>query len=194
MDKNDALRNEAIESFTERNKTGRKTHVTEKKSIRELLEASDRSPRTNSRRCYEEMCEEVPESLFVLPPATDEQISTLERKLDVALPDDYKEFLKISNGFGRTWNGYHLDSPIFGVEELDWGEVYVDGLPVELHPSLTGVMDLELPDGREWPSHEKPIDLGSYDVLQTVFITPSVTKKTLAAYKEVMESPKTPDD
>ncbi|KAF7551370.1 hypothetical protein G7Z17_g5051 [Cylindrodendrum hubeiense] len=194
MDKLEALGKEAIESFTERVKKGRKTHVTEKKSIRELLEALDRNTRTNTRGQYEEMGENVPESLFVLPPATDEQISALECKLDVSLPDDYKEFLTISNGFGRTWNGYHLDSPIFGVDELDWGELYVDDLPVELHETIAGFMDLELSDGREWPSHEKPILLGSYDIFQTWFITPSVTKKTLEAYKQVIESPETPDD
>ncbi|KAK7417635.1 hypothetical protein QQX98_004456 [Neonectria punicea] len=194
MEKLKALGKEAVELFTERVNNGRKTHVTEKKSIRELLEVLDRNTKKNSRGFYEEMMENVPESLFILPPATDEQIAALERKLDVPLPDDYKEFLKISNGFGRTWNGYHLDDPIFGVEDLDWGEVYVEDLPVVLHPLLSGVMDLELPGGREWPCHKKPVILGSYDVLQTWFITPSNTKETLEAYKEFMEGSETPDD
>ncbi|CAM1508728.1 Fc.00g055760.m01.CDS01 [Cosmosporella sp. VM-42] len=55
-------------------------------------------------------------------------------------------------------------------------------------------MDLELPDRREWPIHGKPIVLGSYDIYQTWLITPSVTKKTLEAYNEVIESPETPSD
>ncbi|KAK7427335.1 hypothetical protein QQZ08_006104 [Neonectria magnoliae] len=194
MEKLKALGKEAVELFTERVKDGRKTHITEKKSIRELLESLDRNTRKNSRGHFEEMEQKVPESLFVLPPATDEQIEALERKLDVTLPDDYKEFLKISNGFGGTWNGYHLDNPIFGVEELNWEEVYVEGLPVELHQLLSGVMDLELPGGREWPSHRKPIKLGSNDILQTWFITPSNTKEALEAYNEFMESSETPDD
>lgn len=40
------------------------------------------------------------------PGATQKMIDDLEEKLDVELPDDYIEFLKISNGMEGIWNGY----------------------------------------------------------------------------------------
>ena len=39
-------------------------------------------------------------------PATDEQISELENLLQISLPSDYKEFLKITNGFAGLINEY----------------------------------------------------------------------------------------
>ncbi|KAM5356949.1 hypothetical protein ACJ41O_003595 [Fusarium nematophilum] len=194
MEKLEALSKEAVATFTERVKNGRMTHVTEKMSMKELLEALEHSTKLRASGQYEEMGNEVPESLFVIPPATDEQISALERRLDVSLPDDYKEFFKISNGFGCTWNGYHLDTPLFSVDKVDWKEIYMETLPLELHECISGCMDLELPDGREWPGQGQPLDIGSEDVLSALFITPNATKKALEAYKEVMESPKTPED
>ncbi|RSM08367.1 hypothetical protein CDV31_008179 [Fusarium ambrosium] len=162
-------------------------------SIRQLLDELDRNTRANATSLYEEIGEDVPESLFVLPPATDEQILALERKLDLVLPDDYKEFLKISNGFGGSWNGYYLEPPLHGVEDVEWEDILSDVLPVELHETPTGNMDLDLPGGREWPNHGKTLDLGNWDVLQALFIPPNVTRTGIEAYKECMESPETPD-
>ncbi|KAM0418946.1 hypothetical protein ACHAPT_012104 [Fusarium lateritium] len=193
MQKLEAFGQEVISTFTERLKNCRQPHPTEGKSIRELLEELDRNTRANGTSHYDAMGEEVPKSLFVQPPATDEQISALERKLDIKLPDDYKEFLKISNGFGGTWNGCFLEPPLHGVHDVDWAEIYGEDLPVELHESPTGIMDLELPGGREWPTYERPLELGYLDVLRVLFIPPHVTKRAIKAYKEVVESPETPD-
>ncbi|RSL46542.1 hypothetical protein CEP54_013810 [Fusarium duplospermum] len=193
MAKVEAFGQEVMATITERLKSGRQAHPTEKKSIRELLDEMDRNTKANGTSHYEEMEEEVPESLFILPPATDEQISALERRLDVVLPDDYKEFLKITNGFGGSWNGYYLEPPLHGVDDVKWEDILCDVLPVELHESPTGNMDLDLPGGREWPNHGKTLDLGNWDVLQALFIPPNVTKTAIEAYKECLESPETPD-
>ncbi|KAH7267982.1 hypothetical protein MRS44_011735 [Fusarium solani] len=193
MTKVEAFGQEVIATFTERLKNGRHPHPREKKSIRELLDELDRNTRANGTSQYEAMGEEVPESLFVLPPATDEQISALECRLDTVLPDDYKEFFKISNGFGGTWNGYYLEPPLHGVDDVEWAEFYGDILPMELHESPTGNLDLDLPGEREWPTYGRPIELGSEDVLQAQFIPPHDTKRAIEAYKESLESPETPD-
>ncbi|KAH6880389.1 hypothetical protein B0T10DRAFT_495339 [Thelonectria olida] len=192
MAKVEALATDVLETFADRFKNGRKAHVGENKSIRELLEELERNTKKNSVDHYAEIGSPIPESLF-RPPATDEQILALEHRFETTLPDDYKEFLKISNGFGRTWNGYYLDPPLFAVDDVDWAGVYVDGLPVELHDTPTGNMDLELPGGREWPSYEKLLELGSEDVLDVWFLPPRETKKVLAAYKEALDSPDTPE-
>jgi hypothetical protein len=41
------------------------------------------------------------------PGARQENIDALEDRLDVELPDDYKEFLRISDGMEGIWNGYY---------------------------------------------------------------------------------------
>ncbi|KAJ4322069.1 hypothetical protein N0V84_005007 [Fusarium piperis] len=193
MTKVKAFGQEVIATFTERLKNGRHTHPREKKPIKELLDELDRNTKANGTSHYAEIEEEVPESLFILPPATDDQISALERRLDIVLPDDYKQFLKISNGFGGSWNGYYLEPPIHGVDDVEWADIYCDTLPLELHETPTGNLDLELPDGREWPTYGRPLELGSYDVLQSLFIPPHVTRTAIEAYKECLESLKTPD-
>jgi hypothetical protein len=43
------------------------------------------------------------------PPATDQQIADLEKQLKIVLPADYKDFLKVSNGFAGTVNNFVVD-------------------------------------------------------------------------------------
>ncbi|KAA1469479.1 hypothetical protein DENSPDRAFT_605241 [Dentipellis sp. KUC8613] len=54
------------------------------------------------------------------PPASDEAIAAAEERLGLPLPDDYKEFLKISNGMGFLPD---LGMPgLRSVESLEWEE------------------------------------------------------------------------
>ena len=41
-------------------------------------------------------------------PATEEQIATMEKQLGIKLPNDYKEFLKITNGFEGLVNKFNV--------------------------------------------------------------------------------------
>ncbi len=54
------------------------------------------------------------------PPASEEQIQEAESRLGVRLPNSYREFLKISNG----WSVFHgedtLDFHLLPVEQIDW--------------------------------------------------------------------------
>lgn len=43
------------------------------------------------------------------PSATDEQITELESQLQIELPNDYKQFLKLINGFAGTVNEFVVD-------------------------------------------------------------------------------------
>ncbi|KAG9912497.1 hypothetical protein KCU94_g46, partial [Aureobasidium melanogenum] len=59
----------------------------------------------------------------------EEQISNLEQRLKVSLPEDFKAFLRISNGFGvqtdgfgGIWNGYFPGPSLRSVDEIDWLE------------------------------------------------------------------------
>ncbi|KAF8649415.1 hypothetical protein AX16_005856 [Volvariella volvacea WC 439] len=67
------------------------------------------------------------------PPATVAQVAEAEARLGVSLPEDYKEFLRTSNGSGYIPN---LAKPALkGVESLKWEDskdLGVDGLPLDL--------------------------------------------------------------
>ncbi|KAJ4112515.1 hypothetical protein NW768_011682 [Fusarium equiseti] len=191
-----ATTKEVIETFHERLNYGRQKHDIESKSLKEVLLELERHTKTNAVSHWEEMQEAVPETLFVLPPATDGQISSLEEKLDIALPDDYKEFLKISNGFGRTWNGYHLDNALYGVDEIRWADESLEVPFVEFHDSISGTLELKVTDKSrpEWPSSGPTLEIGSWDVLCTLLIPPKGTKVITDAYQEAFENPKIPKD
>jgi hypothetical protein len=51
------------------------------------------------------------------PPATDEEIKQKEELLGVKLPNSYKEFLKVSNGFLQI---SHFSGHILPVSKIDW--------------------------------------------------------------------------
>ncbi|KAH7160969.1 hypothetical protein EDB81DRAFT_783675 [Dactylonectria macrodidyma] len=187
------LAKDAIDTFTQRLKNGRNEHSIEKKSIKELLLELESNTIANAKDFYLELGEEMPESLFVLPPATDEQISALESKLKTKLPADYKEFLKLSNGFGRAWNGYFLDPALNDVDEIDWAEMYTADAPIELHETPTGCFDLETKDNG-WPTYEKALQLGTEDLFDFWFLPPQEAAKALKAYKEALKSPEMPED
>ncbi|KAF5662725.1 hypothetical protein FHETE_7831 [Fusarium heterosporum] len=188
-----ALGENVVKTFAERFKDGRIAHKFESKPMKELLLELERNTKAKSGGHWAEMEEPAPQTLFV-PPATDEQISNLEKRLDVTLPDDYKEFLKISNGFGGTWNGYHLDPPLFGADDVDWVTEGFELPFLELHDSISGVIELRLPgDLPEWPDSGKTIKIGSEDIFSVLLITPQNTRKILDAYNQAMEGSETPD-
>ncbi len=68
-------------------------------------------------------------------PATDAAIAAAEQRLNCSLPTDYKEFLKITNGFSQTNNAIH--SSFLPVERIDFLvnldddliEVWEDSMP-----------------------------------------------------------------
>ncbi|KAM0546665.1 hypothetical protein ACHAPJ_010803 [Fusarium lateritium] len=185
----DALAEEVIATFKKRFEKGRQS---QKGSIKELLMELDRNTRNNSDT-YEENDEPVPETLFSVP-ATDEQILEVERKLDIQLPNEYRDYLKISNGFGGEglWNGYFLVAPLFGTDDLEWTQGFE--LPIMLHESVTAGWDLSLSDDREWPSYEKVLLLGRLDIFEIVFIPPDLTKKVFEVYREALGSSHISDD
>jgi cell wall assembly regulator SMI1 len=51
-------------------------------------------------------------------PATDAAIEATEKRLNCSLPTDYKEFLRITNGFAQTNNAVH--SSFLPVEKIDY--------------------------------------------------------------------------
>ncbi|RYC91795.1 hypothetical protein BFJ63_vAg5237 [Fusarium oxysporum f. sp. narcissi] len=82
-------------------------------------------------------------------------IRTLEERLGVTLPEDYKEFLSITNGLDSMWDGQNLVDYLAAAQEVNWQEIdFLEGNELPL-----------LNDGEplawtknilEWPKVEKP--------------------------------------
>lgn len=79
------------------------------------------------------------------PPASPSAIAEAETRLGVQLPDEYKQFLLLSNGLGPTTT----DMPgLRSVEELRWEdprELGLDWFPVDLGSGIDPVHDDKLP-------------------------------------------------
>ncbi|KAF4958294.1 hypothetical protein FGADI_2460 [Fusarium gaditjirri] len=188
------LGQEVIETFSERFTNGRRSLDIESKPMKDVLLELERNTKPKSLGFWEDMEQEPPETLFNLPLATDEQISALEERLKFTLPDDYKEFLKITNGFGGTWNGFHLDSLLHGVDDVQWSDPLFEVPFVEFHENISGVLELNLPERNHWPSSGPTIEIGREDVLGTLLITPDQTKAVLEAYDTAFKGSDTLED
>ncbi|KAF5694402.1 hypothetical protein FDENT_1269 [Fusarium denticulatum] len=189
----EALGKDVVATFAERFSKGRKPRDIESKPMKDVLLELERNTKPKSLGYWEEMEQDPPATLFNLPPATDEQISSLEKRLKVTLPDDYKEFLKITNGFGGTWNGFHLDPPLHSVDDVEWSDPLFDPL-VQFHESISGVFKLDLPESDDWPSSGPNIEIGREDVLGILLLTPDCTKEVLEAYDTAFKGSDTSED
>jgi hypothetical protein len=66
----------------------------------------------------EQLPQDIRESGWLgIPPATDSEIADVERKLKIALPPSYREFLKVSNGWRQTTFAIER---VFGTKEICW--------------------------------------------------------------------------
>ncbi|KAF5550056.1 hypothetical protein FNAPI_7859 [Fusarium napiforme] len=81
-------------------------------------------------------------------------IRALEKRLGVTLPEDYKEFLSITNGLGSIWDGQNLVDYLAGAQDVNWQEVdFLEGNELPLLSSrepLPGTGNM-----LEWPNFEK---------------------------------------
>ncbi len=51
-------------------------------------------------------------------PRTD--IAALEKRLNVSLPNVYKDFLETTNGIDESWGGFTAEPPLFPASEVRW--------------------------------------------------------------------------
>jgi hypothetical protein len=75
------------------------------------------------------------------PGLTAEEIAELEKRLDVQLPMDYKEFLSTSNGLGMTWSEILMDPPLHAAccaQHPGNGIVLMEALLILLPKKLEG--------------------------------------------------------
>ncbi|KAF5671834.1 hypothetical protein FCIRC_8579 [Fusarium circinatum] len=81
-------------------------------------------------------------------------IRALEERLGVTLPEDYKEFLSITNGLDSMWDGQNLVDYLAGVQYVNWQEVdFLEGN--ELPLLKDGEPLVWTKNTLEWPKIEK---------------------------------------
>ncbi|KAI9743167.1 MAG: hypothetical protein M1818_003462 [Claussenomyces sp. TS43310] len=124
-------------------------------------------------------------------PASAQSIAALETRLDTALPEDYKEFLSITDGMNAVWNGFYKESFVASSSITKYvGDIFKgDTIPCELLPWEELPRDFEV----GWP----PIDFKYVIQLQdeeyghvhgTWLVRPEMTRKAVEAFFERFES------
>ncbi|KAM0437873.1 hypothetical protein ACHAPT_002238 [Fusarium lateritium] len=84
------------------------------------------------------------------PPCSPSDIADLEKRLGVTLPQDYKEFLGVTNGLGSMWNGQNPVDYLVSAEDVCWQDI--DFLEGNAIPLLRDGDPLACADNRlDWP-------------------------------------------
>jgi hypothetical protein len=67
------------------------------------------------------------------PGCSPQEISTLEERLGVHLPGDYKEFLSVTNGLGSIWDGQNMVDYLARAQDVCWQDIdYFGGCSLPL--------------------------------------------------------------
>lgn len=188
-----------VEAFSARLSSGYAENGLEYKTLRELLEVGERNTLTGpGLRHWEEMGDGVPETLFKQP-TTSEQILKLESRLEISLPQDYKEFLSITNGFGTgdnmqdgMYNGFFPDPELFAMDQVVWlAEEWIE-LPFEM---LQIPREIEDPYRRvtdAWdtamPMVNRVVHIGTRDIDDLWLVPPELVQKAKSAYLEMLKN------
>ncbi|KAI4744860.1 hypothetical protein E4T50_04740 [Aureobasidium sp. EXF-12298] len=175
---------ELLEASRQRYWHGRSSSET----ISELLQSCNDDSIARSDSHWVEMEEPKPTSLYK-PPASEEQISNLEQRLKVSLPEDFKAFLRISNGFGVQTDGFG-DPSLRSVDEIDWldyseYELMFDQLTL---PWLDPYRDPTQTDNDglpEPPIFTDVICIASEEIYDVWLIPPETMQRLRDHYKEV---------
>lgn len=171
-------------------------------SLRELLEIGETNTlyRKAGREFFTEYFgDNLPDTLFKAP-ATEGEIQDLEKRLDITLPEDYKEFLRITNGFGEKnkgiFNGFYPNPALYATEKVKWySETWIQE-PVELLDLPRNIQDLakkakdcSSAEQRRWdtplPVFDRVLEIGSQDVHSLWLIPPGLVNKCKAVYQEM---------
>jgi hypothetical protein len=177
---------EVVDSIEDRIQNGRRKKTVDM-SVREILNMMDLNTRTGAaaKLAYYEADEEPPETLFK-DPVTPEQIAETEKRLGIQLPDDYKEFLAATNGFGSCFGGILFEPPLHPCEEIRWFEddedYFIDltlDIPIDLN--CTGE------DFEDWAKVGKAIEIGTEDIYNVWLIPPQKLSEVKAKVRSVLE-------
>ncbi|KAF2203072.1 hypothetical protein GQ43DRAFT_470301 [Delitschia confertaspora ATCC 74209] len=126
---------DVYETFKERLEKGA-LRVFRDTSLKDLVKMCDENTIQNAVWEETDYDPEEPPKTILHKGATKEQIAELEKRLEHDLPDDYKEFLSLTNGIESYWNGFFGEPRLLGTDEIHildatehqntWNEASVD--------------------------------------------------------------------
>lgn len=122
-------------------------------------------------------------------PLSRNDIAALEKRLDISLPDDYKDFLAATNGMGASWGGIIADPPLFAGSEVRWiteEEEYFTDLAADILPDVFHLIR-DIYDDGEWPTVGMPLEIGSQDIDEVWLLPPPKVKELVAIHLDQRE-------
>ncbi|KAF2671965.1 hypothetical protein BT63DRAFT_437870 [Microthyrium microscopicum] len=185
-----------INAFSKRLREGRKA-ILDGKSIKELLEIGSHNTISGpGLATWAENAVEPPETLF-REPATIDEIAKLEERLNIQLPEEYKEFLLISNGFGGIFNGFFNSAALFSVDEVKWNYEKYFRLPVEVLNLPYEIQDLAdkiyvreetFPERKQaLPLFDRVLEIGHEGRDNVWLVQPYLFEQAKAAYQQMYD-------
>ncbi|KAL9083741.1 MAG: hypothetical protein Q9165_008407 [Trypethelium subeluteriae] len=205
-----------IQAFQERMRHPEGPSPLSSLSIRELVELADKNSLHGAGKeqwLEVHLPEDGPPKTLMRDPASQEDISKLEARLDATLPDDLKEFLLLTNGYGQDnimdvggdwihdvdgfFNGISHDPGFYGVDEIRWVEDEEFQQPLEMLNLPMGFGEDLVPKRNHsspyawdspFPLCERRLQLGSSDVESLFLVEPSIVKEAQEVYLKMYES------
>jgi hypothetical protein len=138
---------------------------------------------TDAREAYENWGYPISDTLF-RDPAPPEDIAKLEERLGVQLPEDYIEFLRLSNGFGAMRGRIDNEPPLHSGKDVKcipednptrWGTR--DTLDLVLELPLEPVWTLCGVSYDDWPKISWAIEIGAEGIHNTFLVPPSAVSE-----------------
>lgn len=192
-----------VEAFSERLKNPSGCSPFSSMTTKEILELADNNTVEGAGKAYYSEAGYEPPSTLLKDPASKEDISDLEERLDITLPQDYKEFLSISNGIGFNgdgiYNGYFPDPALYAAADVQWVKEEYFQLPVdllEIPREVEGLIPSEKrksDDGSlEWdtplPLFDRVLEVGARDIDHLWLVHPQLVQKAREAYLKMYEA------
>lgn len=139
-------------------------------------------------------CSRTPEKRSTLfrGPLPEIKIQNLEKRLGITLPEDYKDMLRVSNGFDESWDGILVQHELFPAHKVCWiddKEDYFTDLSADfLSPFENWKLVPEPADFfYGYPEMGKCIQISSEDIEEVWLMPPSNVKEVRDAYLDIME-------
>lgn len=174
------------------------------KPIKELLDIAHGNTwqEVSTNRLYFAEGDELPDPnswTMYKDAASEDQISQLEDRLAITLPEDYKEFLRITNGFNDgemgIFTGIVTDPGLWDVAQVKWvRDRQQPAELLELPRNVEELGDFETKpsnDGIEWdtalPLFDRRLEIGQQDLDTLFLVPPECVEKVKAAYELMIQ-------
>jgi hypothetical protein len=187
-DAEEAVAKLAVETFTRRFVDGAPKSPLWNKSIEELLRIISENTATNAEalQFWSDASWDPPTTLLH-DGASSAEITALENRLGLSLPQEYKDLLAFTNGLGASWGGYFPVAPLYEASEVKWTDIgFLGGMLPDLinidGQSILGNFNYE-----GWPGLDRVIEIGSEDILCVWLLPPPFVRLVANAYLEAWE-------